>query len=230
MDKEYAKYLLGKTKKDYDLIAEDFSRTRDYPWPEIRFLFDDYVEVGNRILDLGCGNGRYHQFFKDKKIEYTGIDYSEKLIEIAKNKYPEAEFQVADAFNLPFPDNFFDRIFSIAVLHHIPSLELRQQFLKEAKRVLKPEGKFILTVWKFHRPKEILLIFKFSVLSFLRLSKLDVRDILEPWGKKIKRYYHCFGKKEIKNLIKEANFKINNMGVVKNERGNRRNIYLVAEK
>jgi len=230
MNKEYAEYLLKKTKEDYSLIAEEFSGTRQKIWPEMQFLLDKYSSSGKMVLDLGCGNGRYFEYFKERSINYFGIDNSEKLIEIAKNKYPEGNFRVADALNLPFSDNFFDKIFSIAVLHHIPSEELRTLFLKEAKRVLKPGGILVLTVWNFRESAELFLILKSTILKLLGLSKLDFGDFLEPWGKKVKRYYHYFFKKELINLIKKSGFKIKESGKTRNEKGNRRNTFLVAEK
>jgi ubiquinone/menaquinone biosynthesis C-methylase UbiE len=229
MEKEYAEYLLKKIKKDYNLIAEDFSITRSSIWPETKSLFDRYLFSGEKILDLGCGNGRYFEYLKDKNINYFGVDISENLIRIAKNKYPEANFQVADALNLPFPDNFFDKAIGVAVFHHIPSKELRFQFLKEVKRVLKPGGILILTVWNFREAKEFFLYFKFVILKIFG-SKLDFGDFLEPWGKKILRYYHYFSKKELDDLTKRVRLKVEEIGVVKNERGNRRNTYLIAEK
>ena len=230
MDKEYAEYLLKKTKEDYDLIADDFSSTRQKIWPEMQFLLDKYSSSRERILDLGCGNGRYFEYFSGKNVNYFGVDNSEKLIKIAKSKYPQGNFQAADAFNLAFPDNFFDKIFSIAVLHHIPSEELRLQFLKEAKRILKPGGNLILTVWNFRELKEFLLLFKSIIFKILCFSKLDFGDFLEPWGKKTERYYHYFFKKELINLIKKSGFKIKEIGCTRNERGNRRNTFLIAEK
>ena len=199
-------------------------------WPEMKFLVDDYIMAGEKILDLGCGNGRLFEFLKNKKVDYIGIDSSEKLIETAKKKFPKAKFQRADALNLPFPNNFFDKIYSIAVLHHIPSEEFRLQFLREAKRVLKPEGLLILTVWKFHQPKELYLILRYTISKLIVKSKLDWKDIFEPWGTKIKRYYHCFSKKELIRLVKKSGFRIKKSDIVRNKRGNRQNIYLIAEK
>ena len=182
-------------------------------------------------MDLGCGNGRFYEFFKDKNIEYIGVDNSEKLIGLANKKYPGIKFQTADALNLPFPNDYFDKIYSIAVLHHIPSKEIRLQFLKEAKRVLKKGGILIATVWKFHAKKQILLFLKYTILKLIGKSKLDFKDIFEPWGNKAERYYHWFSKRELVKLTREAGFKIKEGGIIiRNERGNRRNIYLVAEK
>lgn len=241
MEKEYAKYLLGKTKDDYSLIADDFSRTRSFVWEELKPLAQ-YIIPGEKILDLGCGNGRLLQIFKGMNIEYFGVDNSEKLIEIAKEKYPENKFQVADALNLPFPENFFDKIYSIAVLHHIPSEEFKLQFLKEAKRVLKPGGFLILTVWNLWQRKTAWkLLIKATILKLLGRSKLDLKDIFYPWknsNKKIisQRYFHLFTKRELKKIFKEIGFKIKEIGTLEKIRASEKkrekwtNIYLIVEK
>jgi ubiquinone/menaquinone biosynthesis C-methylase UbiE len=229
MDLEYAKFILEKTKENYNLIAKEFSATRKEIWEELKFLFNDLKE-GEKVLDLGCGDGRWYKVFKDKKVDYFGIDNSEKLIEIAKENFPEAKFFVGDALNLPFPDNFFDRVYSIAVLHHIPSEVLRMKFLNEAKRVLKPQGKLVLTVWRFVQKDEIFRLVKYIILKILGISKLDFKDVFEPWGKKVMRYYHCFSKRELENLVKEVGFEILESGVVKNKRGNRQNYYVACKK
>lgn len=228
MDKKYAEYLLRKTKQDYNLIAEDFSSKRRKMWAEFDFL-KNYVSAGEKLLDIGCGNGRLIELFQDKDIEYFGLDNSENLIRIAKKKYPEYTFQVADALNLPFPDNYFDKVYSIAVLHHIPSKGLRMQFLKEAKRVLKANGFLVLTVWKLNNFKVIYRRIKFTILKLLGLSKLDFGDILEPWGKQTSRYYHCFTGKELKQLVQKTGFKIKEIKSLKRS-ARHRNLFLIAQK
>ncbi|MDP2664322.1 MAG: methyltransferase domain-containing protein [bacterium] len=229
MNPKYADYLMAKTRQDYNLIAGDFSRTRNRVWEELEFL-GKYVCDNEKILDVGCGNGRLYELFKERTIDYYGVDFSEELVGIAGKRYPQFKFQVADALNLPFPDNFFDKVFGVAIFHHIPSKELRMRFLKEMKRVLKPEGRLIMTVWKFHETRDLLLIFKSTILKLLGLSKLDFGDILEPWGKKIKRYYHCFSRRELRGAMTGAGFKIKELGVLKNKRGNRQNVCVIAKK
>jgi len=230
MKKEYAEYLLKKTKEDYSLITETFSQTRYSLWPELTF-FRKYVQEGERILDLGCGNGRLFELFKNKNVEYIGVDNVEKLIEIARKKYPEAEFLVGEALNLPFPDNYFAKVFSIAVLHHIPSGEFRLQFLKEVRRVLKQEGLLVLTVWNlWRRTLSLKLLTKFTIFKIFGKSELDFKDIFVPWQKTINRYLHCFTKKELKNLTKRAGFEIKEMGIFKRGETKNFNIYLIAER
>ena len=170
MDKKYAKYLLEKTRDDYNAIAEDFSSTRRFVWQGLEPLYH-YASPRDKVLDLGCGNGRLLQIFKDIKINYTGVDNSEKLIEIAKKTYPSANFLVADALHLPFPSSYFDKVYSIAVLHHIPSKESRLKFLEEAKHVLRPGGLLILTVWDLWRGRGWKLNLKYGLLKILRLYK-----------------------------------------------------------
>jgi len=230
MDRKYAEYLLVKTRQDYNLIADDFSSTRDETWDEMFFLFENYLKSGDKVLDLGCGNGRWFKLFKTYNLDYIGVDSSAKLIDIAKKNNPEAKFQLEESLHLSFPDNYFDKVYSIAVFHHLPSKEFRLNFLEEAKRVLKPGGILVLTVWKFHNTKEIYLLIKYTILKLLGKSKLDFRDILEPWGKKTERYYHCFSEAELINLIKESGFRIKEGGIIKNKEGNRRNLYIVAQK
>ncbi|PIQ92172.1 MAG: hypothetical protein COV69_03385 [Parcubacteria group bacterium CG11_big_fil_rev_8_21_14_0_20_39_14] len=272
MKRKYAAHLLKKTKEDFDKIAKDFSDSRYSAWGEFN-IFKDYIKDGDRILDLGCGNGRLIELFKTQDIEYVGVDNSEKLIEIARDKFSifngsatlttprssaeahskplpkgfqfsiKPKFMVADALNLPFRDNYFDKIFSVAVLHYIPSGEYRKRFLKEAKRVLKPEGILILTVWSlWRRPKTLKLIFKYSLLKIIGRTELDFKDIFVPWQNKISRYVHCFTKKELKNLTEESGFKIEKTGILRRGetlkdnrwfptgRAKNYNIYLVAKK
>jgi len=244
MDKEYAEFLMKKTSQDYNLIASHFSRVREKTWEEFRFLFEEYLIPGEKVLDLGCGNGRFFEFFKEKNIDYFGVDSSEKLIEIAKKKYPKGKFQVANALNLPFPSNFFDKVYSLAVLHHIPSKEFRLRFLKEVKRVLKPEGLLILTVWNLwprgnlfgilqtKQKSRLWLILKFTILKIFGRSKLDFKDIIMPWHNIPRCYFHCFTKGELEKLAKEAGFKIKKSGEIPVVRGARRNFnfYIILEK
>ena len=205
----FERYILKKTRKDYNLIGDKFSKTRNRPWEEFEFLFED-VEEGTRVLDLGCGNGRFFEFFKGKNVDYTGLDKSEKLILKAQEKFPEAEFVVGDGLDLPFPDNSFDYVFSIAVLHHLPSIETRIAFLKEIKRVLRESGKARLSVWnRLDGDKSIY----FKNIKEKLTGKMGIRDAMIPWknnkGEVVtERYYHFFKKRELVRLTEKAGFKV----------------------
>ena len=235
MDEKLAKELLEKVRNDYDLIAEDYSASRPSVWKELN-IFSDLLKDNDRVLDLGCGNGRLLKLFSGKKIDYLGVDNSEKLLEIAKKLHPEQKFLLADALNLPLSDNFFEAVFSIAVLHHMPSKELRLKFFQEARRVLKPGGILVLTVWKlnFFGRKTFFLLLRYSLLKIFALSKLDFGDLLVPWADKTKRYYLYFTKGELISLAEKSGFKIKEIGSLKGIKGykgfSRSNLYLIAEK
>ncbi|GAQ94206.1 methyltransferase domain-containing protein [Thermodesulfovibrio aggregans] len=70
------------------------------------------------LLDFGCGKGDFYGFLKGKgiKCDYTGIDINPSLIELAKKKYPEAEFHVMDIENEPL-DRVFDYTIAIGVFN-----------------------------------------------------------------------------------------------------------------
>ena len=221
---------MERVNRNYNLIAKDFSRTRNKPWYEIRFLFSDYLFSGDKVLDLGCGNGRNIVYFNEKLTDYYGVDNSVELIKLAKKKYPQKNFRVDDALNLSFAGSFFDKVYGIAVLHQIPSEKLRLKFLREVERVLKPKGLLVLTVWKLYRIDHLILTLKSYFMKMINKSKLDYGDILIPWGDKIERYYHFFSEKELRELIKKADFKLIESGVVKSDDDDRQNIYIIAQK
>ncbi len=231
MDDAFANYLLEKTREDYNLIAGQFSNTRKFIWPELKNLVR-FCRSGDRILDLGCGNGRLVTLFRGRTVDYLGVDKAEKLIEVARKQYPARKFLKADALSLPLPSNYFDKIFSIAVFHHLPSKKLRIKFLREARRVLKPNGLLILTVWNLCQRKFLKYHLRYLLLKFFGRSKLDFKDIFYPWkGQKgevlAERYLHCFTIRELKKLVKGAGLKIKEIGFLSKKR---KNIYLVAKK
>ncbi len=221
MDKKKAKEIIRLNRKTYNQIAEEFSDTRNHLWSEIS-SFSDYIRNNQKILDLGCGNGRLINLIDNHQTDYIGVDNSKELIKIAKKKHPDYSFRIANITNLPFDKNNFDLIFSIAVIHHIPTQELRKKVAQEIKRVLKPGGKIIVSVWNLNRPKYTEKIKR----SQLKNPDLEEGDWLKPWGKKKKhfRYYHAFSKEEFINLFENVDLEI------KKRKFTRYNYWLVLKK
>ena len=125
-----AKQLLKKVEQDYNLIADEFSQTRQWLWPEFD-NFKKYVKNGQTILDLGCGNGRLYELLKNlQDFKYIGIDNNKKFVQLAKKKFKSAKFLYGNALSIPYSDKV-DILFYIASFHHIPSKKLRIKFLKE---------------------------------------------------------------------------------------------------
>jgi ubiquinone/menaquinone biosynthesis C-methylase UbiE len=238
MKEECVKILTEELRRNYDAIAGDFSKTRNRPNGQVRFLFENFLKEGDKVLDLGCANGRYVNFFKEKKVKYTGLDSSLELVNIAKKNYPNEQFIVGDALNLPFPDGDFDKVFSLAVLHHIPSLGERKKFFNQARRVLKPGGLLAVTVWDL-RPVKMLASKKgrrflgYAASQFKKaigMSPLDFGDFFIPWRNDRRRYVHAFILKELRVLACGSGLKTVKSGVLGNLTAREGNLYIVAEK
>jgi ubiquinone/menaquinone biosynthesis C-methylase UbiE len=84
-----------------------------------------------RTLDVACGTGFLTRHLRGP---VTGLDQSDRMIEIAHERMPSAEFVQADAIPLPFADNSFDRVFTGHFYGHLEGTE-REAFLAEARRV-----------------------------------------------------------------------------------------------
>lgn len=221
MRQEYANKILEQSQKGYEKIASDFSRTRGTFWQELMFVYD-MVPDESRVLDIGCGNGRFLGALKNDTVSYTGVDFSDKLITIAKERYharPQTIFQTADALALPFPDHSFDLALSFAVLHHIPSRAHRIQFLKEAARVIKPDGTIILTAWNVWKAHPWVIL-KFAVKKLLGQTQTDIGDALLDFGKEKKvRFVHALTLHEIRSLAKNADLTITRLEKIRRPSG-----------
>lgn len=103
------------------------------------------------IIDLGTADGRMLDIIHRRypKARCIGVEYSQELVNFAKEKFPYLEIVKGDIQSLNFPDNSFDLAIAAAVIEHIPYPD---KVVKEAKRVLRPGGIFILTspdpVWE----------------------------------------------------------------------------------
>jgi ubiquinone/menaquinone biosynthesis C-methylase UbiE len=115
--------------------------------PSFEFI-SKYGLSANRILDIGCGEGTRISSIKNDKAEKIGVDQSSIAISLAKKQYPQSKFiQIKN--KLPFPDSYFDFVFSAFVLEHTTKSE---DFLKEAIRVLSPCGILLFVAPNFGSP------------------------------------------------------------------------------
>jgi ubiquinone/menaquinone biosynthesis C-methylase UbiE len=86
--------------------------------PERLSHLENYL-VGKKILDAGCGGGAYVEFLSGKGLEVTGVDKSEKFLQLAKQQRLLGTYLQADLTNLPFQDKAFDCTYCFDVLEHI---------------------------------------------------------------------------------------------------------------
>jgi tRNA (uracil-5-)-methyltransferase TRM9 len=151
-----------------------------------------------RLLNVGCAHGPDFIPFKNN-FELHGIDFSEKMLELARKYAEKYRFSVslvnADARRLPYAENYFDWAIAVATYHHIEDNEGRLLALTELRRVLKPGGEAFITVWNKWQPR----------------FWLKTKDVLVPWrtrDKTLYRYYYLFSYRELEELILKAGFEI----------------------
>lgn len=81
--------------------------------------FLDKLPAKAKILDVGSGPGQFAKHMIEKGFEVVGIDFSQEMVAIAKNKVPSVDFHHMDMRQLDIPDNTFDGVFSAYSLIHI---------------------------------------------------------------------------------------------------------------
>ncbi len=129
-----AKHFEDSTPSVYNLCKKDY--------PDI--LAEINKENWHSVLDAGCGTGAVLELLSKKypDKEYTGIDISEKMIEVASKKgLKNARFVRGDCENLPFENESFDTVICSQSFHHYTD---PQGFFNSVSRVLKNGGRLIL--------------------------------------------------------------------------------------
>ena len=212
MKNQFINKILQETHDIYNAIAPDFSVTRAKWWHALD-EFKNFAKEGNNILDLGCGNGRLATLFSKMSVDYLGIDNSEELIKIAQEKYKDCSnirFEVGDIGKLALPKGHFDLIFVLAVLHHIPTEDMRLADLKEIAKLLSPRGVLIISNWNIFRIRKywpMILDYRYKISR----GVWSLKDAFIPWkpiGSKSRRYVHSFTKGEMKSLLKQAGLEV----------------------
>ena len=99
-----------------------------------------HITPGMSVLDIGCGPGNFTADYAGIGADVIGIDLAPKMIQIARERFPNVQFQTADIESLPFESAYFDTVVSGYVTHHLARPEIA---FREVSRVLKPGGSFI---------------------------------------------------------------------------------------
>jgi SAM-dependent methyltransferase len=102
-----------------------------------------HVRAGQRVLDLGCGDGPFVPALVDARARVTGADVAEGALERARRRAPGARYVRVEAHGpLPFDEGSFDLVWASEVIEHVADTE---RFIGEVRRVLRPGGTLALT-------------------------------------------------------------------------------------
>ena len=215
-------------RRFYAERAADFGATRQHPWPgwerALRLATSSAPEIPCRVLDVGCGNGRFARFLLDARpvgrIEYTGLDQSRELLSLARQQCnagggDRLDWLEGDVFSpemeARLPDTKYDLVVAFGMLHHVPGFEMRKQWLEALARRVSPRGLLIFTVWLFEGSQRL----RDKIVPWTEYNRdahevIDSRE-LEPGdyvmsfgrGEGALRYCHASNDAEMEALTRE---------------------------
>jgi len=239
MDSGAAAYLIEINRDFYTRFGDSFSATRHRLQPGVHRVLE-MLKGDESVLDLGCGNGELARELAKRghRGSYLGVDFSLPLLRDAESQ-PEgasARFMAMDLTQLTVDaeqllvSGNWSIVTAFAVLHHIPSTELRLNILRIVNKLLKKEGIFVHSNWQFLNSNK----FKARIQPWKAVgmteSQVEEGDYLLDWrsGGKGLRYVHHFTEKELEQLAKESNFEVVEMFYSDGE-GGRLSLYQLWE-
>ncbi|WP_428488180.1 class I SAM-dependent methyltransferase [Rhodopila sp.] len=146
-------WMTDESAQRYDTQVEVFfsgtaNAMRRQALPALREAFAERDQRGLRLLDVGCGTGRFLDSIKQTwpRLRITGLDLSEAYIREAKShlrRWSHTDLLVANTEAIPLPDASLDAVTSTFLFHELPPKARRNAFAEFA-RVLKPGGRLIV--------------------------------------------------------------------------------------
>ena len=149
-DREEAGDAWGRRAHDWSCLFEH------YATDAIFAIFDELdVGAGTRMLDIACGSGLAIRYAAARGADAAGIDAATSLVDIARNRMPDADVRLGDMFDLPWGDETVDAVTSINGIWGGCDAALREAF-----RVLRPGGRIGISFWGTGRPLDIRTCFR----------------------------------------------------------------------
>lgn len=132
-------------ENDYERMVPEFHKqTLTYAEHITRYLVAEDLVQGKTVLDIASGSGYGTRLLAEKAKMVYGVDVNETAINYAKKHYGahNIQYKVGDGESIPLNDNSVDVIVTLETIEHI---ENYKQFIKELKRILKPDGLLIIS-------------------------------------------------------------------------------------
>jgi SAM-dependent methyltransferase len=195
-------------KNGYNAIANQYLSARTRKTAELQLL-DEFVSMlpaKAYVLDAGCGAGVPVAKILSEHFYVTGVDFSEKQIELARKNVPGARFLCQDMTDLDFPPHSFDGICSFYSIIHIPRKE-HGVLLENFYRILKPGGYALLC---------------------LGVEELEVDFEEDFHGQRM--YWSHFDADTYKKMVKEIGFRLLLAKIVPDETYGGNHLFVLVQK
>jgi len=216
MNSATAQKIIELNREFYTRFGAEFSSTRQRLQPGVKRVLDS-LRGDEAILDIGCGNGELARELtrRDHHGAYLGVDFSLPLLSAAAHPHSfPVNFIQADLTStqwaLKVEDLKFNVIFAFAVLHHIPSADMRLDILRTVRGLLKEDGKFVLSNWQFLNSAKLKSRIQSWDKAGINESDLDENDYLLDWrsGGNGLRYAHHFSGEELSALAGQTGMRV----------------------
>jgi len=157
-----------------DVWAELPEDPKPWAWERRRALLLAEASKGERVLDLGCGSGRFVAALLDAGTDAVGVELAEAALERARRNVPGAEFHaLGPDGEIPLEDASVDLVWCSEVLEHVPDTA---GLLSEARRVLRTGGRLLVTTPSHDLPRRALIA----------LARFDAH--FDPLGQHVRFY------------------------------------------
>lgn len=230
MRAETARALVDLNRRFYSELADSFDGSRRSPWSGWDSLIDaalpriDPHASSVRLLDLGCGNGRFvlrlATALRGRSLEAVGLDVSPGLLAVARERTRGLTGRFHGVMaellqELPLREGLrFDIVALFGVLHHVPGREHRVELMRRAARSVAPGGSLLVSLWRFRDEPRIAgrAIPRQRGLRLAGLEggegELEPGDAFLRWGPSGSdwpcRYCHHVGPSEAERLWRDA--------------------------
>jgi ubiquinone/menaquinone biosynthesis C-methylase UbiE len=177
------------------------------PW--IKRLIDFSVARGKKLLEIGYGVGTDLLTFCENGADVYGIDITEEHYRLAKLNFElhgkQCVLKICDCAKIDFPADYFDVVYTLGVLHHIPDIE---RCISEIYRVLRPNGQLVMSVYYKYSAYHLLRILMLDGIYRGKLRKLGYKGLLATVeygsdGVNIKPWVRTYNMTQLKDLLKD---------------------------
>jgi SAM-dependent methyltransferase len=172
-------HQIGAPQGDLEAFFDQYDGFRYSREPHILKRISSIDFQGKRVLEIGLGLGADSEQIIRRGAIWSGIDLTPASVERVRQRLeirrlPHEGVQCASALSIPYPDGYFDIVFSHGVLHHIPAVTDAQ---REIARVLKPGGKLVMMVYAKRSLNYLLAI---SIVRRLGLALCFLSGVVPP--------------------------------------------------